>query len=45
MKKRVAVLMGGKSAERDVSLTSGRACLKALREAGYDAYAVDVGAA
>ena len=44
MKKRVAVLMGGKSAERDVSLTSGRACLKALREAGYDAYAVDVGA-
>lgn len=44
MKKRVAVLMGGKSVERDVSLTSGRACLKALREAGYDAYAVDVGA-
>ena len=42
--KRVAVLMGGKSAEREVSLTSGRACLKALLEAGYDAYGIDVGA-
>ncbi len=42
--KRVAVLMGGKSAEREVSLTSGRACLAALREAGYDAYGIEVGA-
>jgi D-alanine-D-alanine ligase len=41
---RVAVLMGGTSAEREVSLTSGRACLGALQEAGYDAYGIEVGA-
>jgi D-alanine-D-alanine ligase len=33
--RRVAVLMGGWSAERDVSLVSGKACAKALQEAGY----------
>lgn len=38
--KRVAVLLGGRSAEREVSLVSGRACAEALREAGYDAYEV-----
>lgn len=32
---KVAVLMGGLSAEREVSLASGRECAKALREAGY----------
>jgi D-alanine-D-alanine ligase len=32
---RVAVLMGGLSAEREVSLVSGHACAQALREAGY----------
>ena len=32
---RVAVLKGGMSAEREVSLVSGRECAKALREAGY----------
>jgi D-alanine-D-alanine ligase len=42
--KRVAVLMGGVSAEREVSMTSGRACLAALREAGYDAFGIEVGA-
>lgn len=31
----VAVLMGGLSAEREVSLSSGRGCAQALREAGY----------
>jgi D-alanine-D-alanine ligase len=41
-KKRVAVLMGGISAEREVSLSSGAGCLKALRDAGFDAYGVDV---
>jgi D-alanine-D-alanine ligase len=41
--KRVAVLMGGPSAEREVSLVSGRECAKGLREAGYDAYTIDVG--
>ena len=35
-KKCVAVLMGGWSRERDVSLSSGRASANALREAGYD---------
>ena len=40
---RVAVLYGGKSAERPVSLNSGAACLKALQEAGVDAFGIDVG--
>ncbi len=35
---RVAVLMGGISAEREVSLNSGSSVLKALIELGYDAY-------
>ena len=38
---RVAVLMGGTSAERDVSLDSGRNVLEALRSRGVDAHAVD----
>jgi len=38
---RVAVLMGGLSAEREVSLVSGRECAKALREAGYQVIEVD----
>ena len=33
---RVAVLMGGLSAEREVSLVTGRSCAQALRQAGYD---------
>ena len=33
----VAVLMGGGSSEREISLASGAAVLAALREAGYDA--------
>ena len=41
--KRVAVLMGGPSAEREVSLVSGRECAKGLQEAGYDVYTIDVG--
>ena len=41
---RVAVLKGGMSAEREVSLVSGQACAKALREAGYtDVIEVDCG--
>lgn len=35
---KVAVLMGGISAEREVSLNSGSSVLKALIELGYDAY-------
>ncbi len=36
MTKNVTVLMGGRSAEREVSMDSGRACALALREAGYE---------
>jgi D-alanine-D-alanine ligase len=43
MSKRVAVLMGGSSAEREVSLVSGRECAAGLREAGYQASEIDVG--
>ncbi len=42
MTKHVAVLMGGWSAEREVSLSSGAACAKALQEAGYDVAPIDV---
>ena len=38
---RVAVLMGGNSAEREVSLNSGANVLEALRARGVDAHAVD----
>jgi len=40
---RVAVLFGGKSAEREVSLKSGNAVLDALQSAGVDAFGIDVG--
>lgn len=40
---RVAVLYGGKSAEREVSLKSGTAVLEALQAAGVDAFGIDVG--
>ena len=40
--KRVIVLAGGLSSERDVSLDSGRNVLKALLEKGYDAMMIDV---
>ena len=43
MKKRVAVLYGGISAEREVSLSSGRQCIAALREAGFEVVPVEVG--
>jgi D-alanine-D-alanine ligase len=39
--KKVAVLMGGKSAERDISLMSGQGVLNALQEKGINAYAFD----
>jgi D-alanine-D-alanine ligase len=42
MKKHVAVLMGGLSAERDVSLRSGEACAKALEADGFKVTRVDV---
>jgi D-alanine-D-alanine ligase len=43
MRRHVAVLMGGWSAEREVSLVSGRAAIEALRERGYRVSPIDVG--
>jgi D-alanine-D-alanine ligase len=43
MSKHVAVLMGGWSAEREVSMRSGRACADALERGGYRVTRVDVG--
>jgi D-alanine-D-alanine ligase len=43
MTKRVAVLHGGISAEREVSLASGRQCIAALRESGFAVEPIDVG--
>jgi D-alanine-D-alanine ligase len=40
---RVAVLYGGRSAEREVSLKSGAAVLAALQASGVDAFGIDVG--
>jgi D-alanine-D-alanine ligase len=42
-KKRIAVLMGGTSPEREVSLRSGSAVYKALKSRRYDVISLDVG--
>lgn len=42
MAKQVAVLMGGWSAEREVSLVSGAAAADALREGGFEVTTIDV---
>ena len=41
--KRVAVLLGGRSAEREVSLSSGEGCATALRSEGFDVVEIDPG--
>ncbi len=41
--RNVAVLLGGPSAEREVSLSSGRECAVALREIGYEVTELDAG--
>ncbi len=41
--RKVAVLMGGPSAEREVSLSTGRACAAALRNEGYEVVELDAG--
>lgn len=41
--KRIGVLMGGTSAERDISVRSGLAVYQALQELGYNVVLVDVG--
>ena len=38
----IAVLMGGTSSEREVSLDSGHQCAEALREAGCDVREINV---
>src|SRR5437763_10473159 len=43
MSKHVAVLMGGWSAEREISLRSGGACADALERLGYRVTRIDVG--
>jgi D-alanine-D-alanine ligase len=43
MSKHVAVLMGGWSAEREVSLRSGKACADALTRRGYRVTRIDAG--
>ena len=43
MAKHVAVLMGGWSAEREVSLASGKPCAEALEKKGYRVTKIDVG--
>ena len=43
MTKHVAVLMGGWSAEREVSLRSGKACADALSRLGYHVTPIDAG--
>lgn len=42
-RKRVAVMMGGLSREREISLMTGKAILNALSEKGYSVTAIDVG--
>lgn len=39
--KKIAVLMGGTSSEREISLRSGDAVLKGLRQRGYNAVGID----
>jgi D-alanine-D-alanine ligase len=41
---RIAVLKGGRSAEREVSLVSGRECAAALRDEGFEVVEIDAGA-
>ena len=41
--RRIGVLMGGTSAEREVSLKSGKAIFNVLEKAGYNVKAIDVG--
>jgi D-alanine-D-alanine ligase len=41
--KRVAVLMGGRTGEREASLRSGRACAATLEQQGYRVTRIDVG--
>ena len=39
--KKILVILGGESGEREVSLDSGRACIKALKKKGYNVSSFD----
>ena len=41
MKKKIAVLIGGISGEREISFLTGRACLKILKKKGYKVAEID----
>src|SRR5258706_7424436 len=41
--KRVAVLLGGRSADREVGLSSGKGCVAPLRSEGFDVVEIDPG--
>lgn len=43
MKPRIAVLLGGRSREREISLRTGRAVMKALEAKGYEVLPIDPG--
>ena len=43
-KRKIAVMMGGLSREREISLKTGKAILKALSEKGYPVIPLDVDA-
>ena len=45
MKKKVVVIMGGISSEREVSLNSGKAALEAIDRNKYDVYELKIGRA
>lgn len=42
MTKKIAVIMGGMSSERDISLQSGAGAMRALRDAGYPVVGIDL---
>ncbi|CAL4326278.1 D-alanine--D-alanine ligase [Buchnera aphidicola] len=42
MNKKIAVLLGGTSSEREISIKSGRAVLKSLLKSGFQAYPIDL---
>ena len=41
MKKKILVVLGGNSREREVSLDSGRACVKAIKKIGFKVDTLD----
>lgn len=42
MQKKIVVLMGGNSVEKEISIATGKACAKALIELGYEVITLDI---